>query len=82
MDAKGRRASVVGERNPSAKITRIDAERVRLMRRDGALLREISAATGVSIGQVHRIVHGQSWARFDDLDEHRQAPAGGYWQDK
>lgn len=57
----GRKVSLPGEANPHARLTRSQVERIREMRRSGALLREIKAEVGVSLSQASAIASGKSW---------------------
>lgn len=50
------------QRHPRFKLTRVDADRIRQLRQEGMLLREIAEQFGVGVPQVHRIVTGRSWA--------------------
>lgn len=54
--------SLKGEKNPAAKITRRDAEAMRLMRYFGASTQQLIDFFGVKHSQVLRILKYQSWA--------------------
>ena len=58
MVTKGRRASFAGESNPSAKLTREQAEEIRL---DTRSFSAFGSAYGVSKGAVQHIKQGHTW---------------------
>lgn len=44
-----------------AKLTRVDVERIRELRRQGAFFRDLAAAFGVSINTIEAIIQGRRW---------------------
>ena len=51
----------VGSRQPQAKLTEDGVRRIRAMRRNGILLREIAEVFGVSIAKVGQVTTGKNW---------------------
>lgn len=50
-----------GERARNVKLSLLDVEYIRELRKGGELLRELSSRFGVSISQINRICNGKSW---------------------
>lgn len=63
-DAKSRGARLFGENNPRARITSQDVQRMRQLRAEGALLRELADLFGVDRRQVGRIVRRERWGHL------------------
>lgn len=61
-DTKGRGAK--GEKAGCAKIKEQDAIRIRRLRQEGKILREIASEFGLSISQTYRITRNESWSSF------------------
>lgn len=57
----GYRRGKSGPRNPNAKMTSEIAERIREMRRNGAFIKDICAAVGLSRTPVESVIKGESW---------------------
>lgn len=78
MDAKGRRRTLRGKDNPAtrpgvragvrngrARLTPDDVRRIRAMRSEGAMFKDIAAAFGVATPTVQHIVSGKNWAHVE-----------------
>jgi len=57
----GRRISLPGALNPSAKLTEPDVRQIRMLAGQGLFQREIATRFGISQSQVGNIVRGASW---------------------
>lgn len=63
MAKKGRAAatSLPEEKNPAAKLKRRDVQKMRALRRQGWLLKELAARFSVSVGHVGHITQRDNW---------------------
>lgn len=53
------KVSFRGEKNPSAKITDLEAERLKSKRQQGILLKDLSRQFGLSMGTISQICNGR-----------------------
>lgn len=51
-----------GDRNPNAKLSIYDVEKIRQMRRSGVSARNLSKGFGVTTGQIYRICRNDAWS--------------------
>jgi len=59
---RGRKASVAGERNPRARLTSDDVDRMRMLRQQDRLsVEELAGMFKVTAGHVSRILRGTKW---------------------
>lgn len=63
MTNKGRRISLPGELNPSAKLTLVKVRKIREMLKQGIYAKEIAPAFGISMATVYHIKNGRIWNR-------------------
>ena len=61
-DRLARGQQVRGERTGNAVLTEADVRRMRALRAEGYLVREVAVAVGTSLSQASRILRGETWA--------------------
>lgn len=61
MTNKGRRVSLGGESNPSAKLTKSKVTEIREMCKKGVYARDIAPMFGISMATVYHIKNGRIW---------------------
>jgi hypothetical protein len=78
IPAEFHRDSVRGSKNPAAKITEDVVRKIRALRRQRWILREIAVETGISITNVHDIIMRKIW---EHVDPDEPLPTPGQYHD-